>query len=148
MSSQSAIAPSCRSFSITVMLSELFRTNRVYSESWSDYFSRAGQAPQTRCQKVSERFQTLYDKGFLNYITSDRLNGENVVCVAPDEKSPCIDNGLLFTLKPDEKPAEVVQHIFDIRDDKTKKPLEETERIYINVKQHLDTDSVEPQRNW
>ena len=114
----------------------------------STYFNKAGFDPQTRCEEVSKRFQELYDKQVLNYITTDRMNGQNVVCVAAQEKSPCIPNGLLFTLKPEEKPNEIVRQIFAIRSGERQRPLEETERIYINVKQQLDSTSVKKQRIW
>ncbi len=113
----------------------------------SKYFEEAGYTPEIRCEEVSKRFQALYDKGLLNYITTDRMKGQNVVCVAFDNQSPCISDGLLFTLKPDAKPNEVIRSIFALEYSPARGPLLESERIYIPIQQILEKKALEQEGN-
>jgi len=93
-------------------------------------FSESGYSAQRRCQEVSRRFQTYYDDGSLSFITTGRMNGQNVICVARSHGGPCA--GLLFTLKPGANPTQVVNQLFNIRT-RASGPLNETTaRPYID----------------
>ena len=79
----------------------------------SDYFTGTGFPPQNRCQQVSERLQTYYSNGSLDYITTGIMNKESVVCVTSPLGGAC--QGLLFTLRPEDDASELIQKLFDIR---------------------------------
>ncbi|NJM95324.1 MAG: hypothetical protein HC792_02940 [Acaryochloridaceae cyanobacterium CSU_5_19] len=53
---------------------------------WSSgYFTEAGFSPEVRCQMVSERFETFYKNGTLDFLTTGKMNGQKVVCVAANK---------------------------------------------------------------
>jgi hypothetical protein len=106
----------------------------------SDAFSDSGFSPERRCQEVSKRFQTYYDDGSLSFITTGRMNGQNVVCVARSHGGPCA--GLLFTLKPGANPTQVINQLFNIRT-RASGPLNETTaRPYIDFEEFLTGDDT------
>lgn len=79
----------------------------------SDYFSGSGYTPERRCQEVSERFQTAYNQGTLNYITAGYRNGQPVICTSSTNGGPC--SMVLFTLKPGSDASRTIQQLFDIK---------------------------------
>jgi hypothetical protein len=82
---------------------------------WVSYhFSDSGYDPQTRCEQVSSRFQTNYDRGYLDFITAGYLNGLPAIC-AGNGSSPCSSDRLLFTLKPEQDAAREIQQLFNIK---------------------------------
>ncbi len=113
----------------------------------SDYFNSAGYTPESRCQQVSNRFQTYYGNGSLKFMTTGRINRQNVVCVAELENGPC--SGLLFTLKPGSNPTETLQELL-ARRSQSGGPLNETgARVYIDMNHYLQeglsaTTAIEP----
>lgn len=80
----------------------------------SQYFSASGYNNLTRCQQVSQRFQTHYDRNQLNYITAGVVNNLTVIC-ATKQKGSCNSDNVLFTLEPDQDATETLQQLFDIR---------------------------------
>lgn len=56
--------------------------------------------PQLRCQMVSQRFQSFYASKSLRFLTSGKMNGQRVICVAQNKFAGCMPKGLLFTLRP------------------------------------------------
>ncbi|MEN9218062.1 MAG: COP23 domain-containing protein [Gloeomargarita sp. DG_2_bins_126] len=111
----------------------------------SDSFSESGFSPERRCQEVSRRFQTYYDDGSLSFITTGRMNGQNVICVARSHGGPCA--GLLFTLKPGSNPTQVINQLFNIRT-RASGPLNETTaRPYVDFNEFITgegEDTPEP----
>jgi hypothetical protein len=53
-----------------------------------------------RCQLVSRRFQTYYDRGQLQYIKGEFENKEPVLCTVASPWEPCNKSNILFTLDP------------------------------------------------
>ncbi|NJM65740.1 MAG: hypothetical protein HC851_08825 [Acaryochloris sp. RU_4_1] len=107
----------------------------------SDYFGNSGWSAETRCQKVSERFEAYDKDGTLNYLTTGRMNQQSVICVATTEGGPC--SGLLFTLKPGSNPGQTLKQLLGVRVN-SRGPLNETsERVYINMKEFLDQAPVD-----
>ena len=104
----------------------------------SEYFTDSGFSPETRCQKVSERFQTYYEDGRLNFLTTGTLNQIPVVCVAKYKGSGC--NGLLFTLKPGDDPDETLKRLLRVRD-RASGPINQSSssKIYIDMNRLLET---------
>ncbi|AFY81427.1 COP23 domain-containing protein [Oscillatoria acuminata] len=77
----------------------------------STHFSGSGYTPMTRCQEVSERFNQYNAQGQLEYLSSGRQNSQPVVCAG----SSCTGNNLLFTLRPNQNAAQVLQELFASR---------------------------------
>jgi hypothetical protein len=115
----------------------------------SEHFTASGYDPITRCLEVSERFQKLWDKNLLKYITYDRLNNYNVICVSLEDKAPCIQNGLLFTLRPEDNPNAAVKQIANIRNNEStvtfsnsNKTEQLENKLYINVSEVIKNNPV------
>jgi hypothetical protein len=92
--------------------------------------------PQQQCEEVSTRFQTYYDNGTLNYITSGIMNGQLVACVAEGENEPC--SGILFPLSGSSNPRGMLQRMFRIRVASAGPIAETTERLYISFDKYLN----------
>ncbi|NET55780.1 MAG: hypothetical protein F6K47_06320 [Symploca sp. SIO2E6] len=104
----------------------------------SNDFSSAGYTPEVRCKDVSNRFQTFYNSGVLNYITTGVVHQQPVVCVANIYGGPC--EGILFTLKPDQDASRVIQHLFDLGTGADVGPLQESgSRVYFNLNQYVES---------
>lgn len=106
----------------------------------SNQFSGSGYTPQRRCQEVSGRFQSAYNQGTLNYVTTGYKNGQPVVCTSSSNGGPC--SMVLFTLKPGSDASRTVQQLFDIRN-LSAGPLYESEddEIYLDMNAFLDEAS-------
>ena len=95
-------------------------------------FSSSGWTPERRCQEVSARFQSYHSSGTLEYITTGRMNGLPVICVAKTDGGACA--GLLYTLKPGQNATATLKKLFDVRTKPGTAPLEETTaRMYLSV---------------
>lgn len=92
----------------------------------SEEMSSSGYTPQIRCQQVSARFQSLYKSGQLKYITAGTLNQKPVVCATKQQNSPCTNQNLLYTLKANSDPQQVIQRLTAIRNRSTSRGLEES----------------------
>ncbi len=102
--------------------------------------------PQSRCQIVSDKFQTFYNDGTLNYLTTGVMNQQNVICAAKVQGGPC--TGVLFTLKPNSNPDQTLKRLLSIRDRTTNMVLNETaEKVYINLQDFLETAPIEPNQS-
>lgn len=69
--------------------------------------------PMSRCNEVSRRFQDFYNQGILSYLTTGKMNAQNVICVAEEYGGPC--SGLLLTLEPKDNPQQVLQELMNVR---------------------------------
>ena len=69
-------------------------------------------SPQTRCQKVSPRFQQAYDNGGINFLTNGRMNQQPVICTARESGGEC--DTLLMTLRPDDNPITVLTQLQEV----------------------------------
>jgi hypothetical protein len=76
--------------------------------------------PQKRCDQVSRRFQDIYDRDGLQYITatvaswiSDRE--VSVVCGLKSNSATCNQDDLLFTLETKDEPYAVLDDLMKIR---------------------------------
>ncbi|MDB4659839.1 COP23 domain-containing protein [Synechococcus sp. AH-551-C10] len=98
----------------------------------SQTFSGSGWTPERRCQEVSARFQNYHSSGTLEYITTGRMNGLPVICVAKTNGGACA--GLLYTLKPGQNATATLKKLFDVRTKPGAAPLEETTaRMYLSM---------------
>ncbi len=98
--------------------------------------------PENRCKIVSEKFQTFYNDGTLNYLTTGIVNQLPVICAAQTENGPC--TGVLFTLKPNSDPGRTLQRLLSIRDRAPGAVLNESSpQVYVNMKDFLNTAPTE-----
>lgn len=97
--------------------------------------------PEVRCNIVSEKFQSFYQDGTLDFLTTGVVNRMPVICAAQAQNGPC--NGVLFTLKPSGDPGRTLKRLLDVRI-RSSGPLEESSatRVYINMKDFLDKAPV------
>ncbi|MDY6806430.1 MAG: COP23 domain-containing protein [Cyanobacteriota bacterium] len=103
----------------------------------SDYFTPHGYDQMTRCRQVSDKFQTYFNDGNLNYVTTGVVNHQPVVCVSDTNGGTC--QGVLFTLKPGQNASRVIQQLFDIRSGAASGPLLESgSRVYLDLNQHIE----------
>ncbi|MDJ0717430.1 MAG: COP23 domain-containing protein [Prochloraceae cyanobacterium] len=80
----------------------------------SNFFSGSGYTPETRCQIVTSRFQQHSDAKNFRYVSTGRMNGQNVICVS-SKSGRCQSNGLLITLQPDDRPNQVLRDMFNLQ---------------------------------
>lgn len=121
----------------------------------NDYFGEKW-PPNKRCKIVSERFQSIYDRDNLKYITVDTANWvskqTNVICSVKDEnsKTRCEENDLLITLETEDDPNQVLGELLAIRlDPISNKPLRRGKpepfsqggRVYYNILNQLEEKS-------
>jgi hypothetical protein len=92
----------------------------------SEEFSSSGFNPQTRCQQVSARFQSLYRSGQLKYITAGTINKLPVVCATKQLKGACDRQNLLYTLKPNSDASLAIKKLTAIRNRATSIVIEES----------------------
>lgn len=107
----------------------------------SHYFSGSGYTPQQRCQEVSGRFQTYYNNGTLNYITTGIMNSQPVVCTSSTNGGGC--SGLLFTLRPNDNASQVVQQLFNVRAGAAGPINQSASRVYVDINDLLTNGAVE-----
>jgi hypothetical protein len=110
----------------------------------SEGFSEAGFTPQVRCQQVSARFQSMYRSGQLKYITAGIVNKQPVVCATKEVSSACTPQNLLYTLKPNSDPQQVIKRLMAIRNRATSRGLEESASVSTtNDAKSIDLDWLE-----
>jgi hypothetical protein len=90
---------------------------------WTDR-SFGEYTPQVRCEKISARFERFYDNGTLKYLRAGRQRNQPVLCVAGYQGGPCLNNGVLITLKPNSNPVLVLQRLQDYQGRATGRPIE------------------------
>lgn len=120
------------------------KTGNVPVVIWnSETFSESGFTPQVRCQKVSAKFQTLHQNGELKYITAGMIDRLPVLCGTKQFNGACNRQNLLYTLKPNANPQQVIKNLMRIRNRATSRGLEENGTI---VDSSTPTNSID--LNW
>lgn len=109
----------------------------------STFFGQKGQgfSPIDRCQEVSKRFQAFYKDGVLSYLTTGKMNNQNVICVSDEYGGPC--QGLLLTLEPKDNPEQVLQELLNVRARARGPLVRGSGSSYIDVQDFLDNAPVE-----
>ncbi|BAT55639.1 hypothetical protein NOS3756_46320 [Nostoc sp. NIES-3756] len=89
---------------------------------------------KARCEAVSGRFQSAYESGILNYLTTGISGRQAVICAASQYGGPC--SQLLFTLKSSRDASSVLQSLVEIGY-KARGPILQSEdasdQIYIDM---------------
>jgi len=103
----------------------------------SGAFEQAGFSDQKRCEEISARFQYFNDLRENDFMTTGKINGQNVICVTRSEGGDCSRDlkaeGLLITVRPNIDPRVTLQELIDVRV-QAGSALEENEgRLYVNT---------------
>ncbi len=122
------------------------RTQRgnVLMIHWKSNFFTNGSSDYTaesRCIEVSRRFQSFYSKGNLTYLTTGKINDQNVICVAEEYGGPC--KGLLLTLEPKDNPQQVLRDLMDVRINARGPITRGAASTYIDLEEFLDAAPVQ-----
>ncbi|MGL6345205.1 MAG: COP23 domain-containing protein, partial [Waterburya sp.] len=63
---------------------------------------------QKRCETVSPKFQTFYEDGRLEYLTTGENQGYDIICAAVETGQPCKAEDQLFQVKANNDPEAVL----------------------------------------
>ncbi|NJN12737.1 MAG: hypothetical protein HC815_34215 [Richelia sp. RM1_1_1] len=101
---------------------------------------------QQRCEQVTSRFQTGYNKQSLSYITNGTANSQSVICTAKKVDAPC--DTILLTLRPQDNSLQILDDLKEILRGRSTKPIEHSSKkpqVYykIDIKKFLQTAPVE-----
>jgi hypothetical protein len=91
------------------------RQGNITVVGWkSQYFAKRGWNAQKRCDDITPRFQQALKEGRLEYLTTGTSSGYPVVCAIAKQEDACDSSSKLFTLKPHDQPALVLQQLMDV----------------------------------
>lgn len=107
----------------------------------SDRLGPSEASPEELCQQVSAQLQLYHSKGELNYITTGRMNGQLVACVAETEGGGCVNS--LFALNPERKPNTSLERIFRIRIPSSSAITETNAPLYLELDKYLHGEYAE-----
>lgn len=102
----------------------------------SNFGSNVGYTPQRRCNEVTNRFQKYHNQGQLKYLTTGKINGQQVICVTNTQGGNC--QGLLYTVKPNDKASQRLKRLIERREKAQGPSMEEnfgnngSSRYYAN----------------
>lgn len=83
-------------------------------------FETSGWTDIKRCETVSQKFQSFYDKSLLDYLIPGEIDGAQVICAADkDNGEKCNQDNLFLTLKPGKSGTEMLQELKYITENKT-----------------------------
>ena len=108
---------------------------------WKSYpFRGAAWTNQKRCENVSPKFQTFYEKGLLEYLTHGIYQGSPVICAVVKDPGQCNSENQLIQLKPDQEGGEVLMSLMDILENRTAQPLYQNsgEQVYVPMDNFLE----------
>jgi len=117
----------------------VYINHRGIEEPWirwtSNFFKKAGYDPLTRCQDVSHRLQIYSRHGTLRYVTTGRLNRQNVICTADSFNGGC--KSLILTLEPGQDPVQTLKNLFAWHPGARPSEIGKNGVPYINVRGRL-----------
>jgi hypothetical protein len=91
------------------------RQGNITVVGWkSQFFAKRGWNAQKRCADITPKFQQAFDSGRLQYLTTGASSGYPVVCAIAKQEDACNGTSQLFTLKPHDQPALVLQQLTDV----------------------------------
>lgn len=95
---------------------------------------------QKRCETVSPKFQTFYEDGRLDYLTTGVNNGYDIVCSAVAEGQPCKPEDQLFQVKASNDPQAVLKGLTGIIEGSSSEPIYQSsgEQIYVSMEELLN----------
>ncbi|BAZ13224.1 hypothetical protein NIES4071_50630 [Calothrix sp. NIES-4071] len=121
------------------------RNRHVRIIGWkSEFFEKAGWTPQERCEKVTERFNKIYDAGRLNYFGSGTNNGYPIICGLLNKDDACNPENQLFTVKSGSQIKVVLEQLLEIAEGKASNVIYQNsgQQIRVSVKDILNNATV------
>ena len=104
---------------------------------WStEYFTKSGWEPQSRCEEVTPRFQKAYENGSLNFITNGTMNNQPVICTASQDDGPCVD--LLMTLRDTDDGPQLVRELGEILSGTATGPMQHNSDAQVYIQLDID----------
>jgi Circadian oscillating protein COP23 len=126
------------------------RNGNIAIIGWkSEFFSKYNMSPSDRCKEATEKFQTAYQNQQLNYLSAGTINGYPVVCGVAAPNGLCTSANKLFTLKPHDRPNDVLRQLVDVLEGKTSDMLQQSssDQIYLPIKKLLKEGSLAQDRD-
>lgn len=68
----------------------------------------AAWSPERRCKAVSEKFQTFYQDGRLNYLANGESAGYPIICALVNQQEECNGENQLFQMRSGSNAADVI----------------------------------------
>lgn len=99
---------------------------------------------QRRCETVSPKFQTFYEDGRLNYLTTGKKNGYDIICAAMQPEQSCADQDQLFQVNNSNDPEAVLKAMVGIIEGNASPTIlfqSSGEKIYVSVEELLNAAS-------
>lgn len=102
--------------------------------------------PQSRCQIVSEKFQSYAQAGTLKYFTTGSVDRTPVICAVATQNDPCNSDSMLYTLKKGSDASETLKQLLDVRSGASGTALNETNsRLYVDFEQVVEAKAQQGQ---
>lgn len=120
----------------------VYQNAQGFREPWirwsSNFFSRSGYDPLTRCQLVTQRLENYRRNKQLNYVTVGIVNNQKAICTTSRMNGAC--EGLIYTLRRDQDPVPALNTFFVwLANQKARPSLYESGTMpYINVQERLE----------
>ena len=95
---------------------------------------------QTRCDTVSPKFQSFYEDGRLDYITTGVNNGYDIICAAVKPGQLCNAENQLFQVKANDDPQAVLKGLTGIIKGTASEPIYQNsgDKIYVSMEELLN----------
>lgn len=108
--------------------SNAFATARLNNKSYDN---------QNRCQLVSTRLNSLFQKGQLEFITSGTVGGQPVICGTRSNKESCTPDNIIFTLRKSDQANAIIKQFYDLQRGLSNQPIYQTKRLpsHINMRE-------------
>lgn len=107
--------PEAKKIVPTTFVATSARAEPIALLRWKSAFG--AYSPQTRCNMVSQKFQSAWKNGNLRYIAAgtDQASGQGIICGLANNTQTCDKSKLLFTLRSRRDAGDVISSINDIR---------------------------------
>ncbi|MGL5873810.1 MAG: COP23 domain-containing protein [Xenococcaceae cyanobacterium] len=94
---------------------------------------------QKRCNTVSPKFQTFFEDGRLEYLTTGENQGYDIICAAV-EKQKCKPEDQLFQVKASNNPETVLKGLTGIIEGTSSEPIYQNsgQQIYVSIEKLLN----------
>jgi hypothetical protein len=95
---------------------------------------------QTRCENVSPKFQTFYQDGRLEYLTTGENQGYDIICAAIEPGQPCKAEDQLFQVKANNDPEAVLSGLTGIIEGTSSEPIYQSsgDQTYVSMEELLN----------
>ena len=95
---------------------------------------------QRRCETASPKFQSFYEEGRLDYITTGVSNNYDIICAAVKPGQTCNAENQLFQVKANDDPQAVLEGLTGIIEGTASEPIYQNSggKIYVSMEELLN----------